>query len=664
MRYVFDCETLINCSVFVFEEADVVGREVRVFDFVIHELRDDREKLYEFLEFMISSKERFISFNGISFDSQIIEYLLRYKDDLDLLPASQVSYNIYLRAQEAIRRSNNKEFSEFAPFDLSIKHIDLFKQGNFDSAAKRASLKYLQFTTDWYNIEDMPIHHAAIIKTSEQLNEIISYCTNDVKSTKHLYHIFKPQTEQRELFSDKYKIDLLSSSEPSISKKIFSYYLAPQMGVSKQEFNSMRTYRKEIVVKDIILPYVKFRSKTFKGLLEAYQNLIVDPEKTKDAFKYTINVKGIKIDYGLGGAHGSRPPGIYKSSKTHSLESHDVISYYPNLAIRNKWSPGHIPTHIFCDQYEWFFNERVKIPKKNPVNYLYKIILNSIFGLSNERNSPLYDPLFLISTTINGQLSLMMLFEEIMINIPDAVPVLVNTDGAEFLIPYDKLDLYKQVCEKWEKITSLGLEYEKYDQLIIRDVNNYMGIYSKKECDKETYDKIVKEGLYPHKEIEGKYYYKPTKCKGGAFEFTNLALHKNKSFLITRKALYNYFVFGILPELTLRDNKNIFDYCGGVKASSEWKLVAICNNQGELEERPLQKVTRYYVSRTGCKIVKVNTQDGRQIQQHSGTVYQTIYNVHDENMKWTDYQINEKFYLDIIYQEISNIVQKKENLLF
>mgnify|MGYP003352854103 CR=1 FL=1 len=39
-----------------------------------------------------------------------------------------------------------------------------------------------------------------------------------------------------------------------------------------------------------------------------------------------------------------------------------ITSFYPNLVIRNKWSPGHFPVNEFCDQYEWFFEERKLIP--------------------------------------------------------------------------------------------------------------------------------------------------------------------------------------------------------------------------------------------------------------------------------------------------------------
>jgi hypothetical protein len=98
---------------------------------------------------------------------------------------------------------------------------------------------------------------------------------------------------------------------------------------------------------------------------------------TKNGFKYSLSYKGVKTDFGLGGVHGAIKAGVYKSTKDTIIMTSDVISFYPNLAIRNGWSPAHLPQEDFCELYEWFFEERKKIPKKDPRNYVYKIILNS-----------------------------------------------------------------------------------------------------------------------------------------------------------------------------------------------------------------------------------------------------------------------------------------------
>ena len=147
------------------------------------------------------------------------------------------------------------------------------------------------------------------------------------------------------------------------------------------------------------------------------------------------------------------------------------VSYYPNLAIRNKWAPAHLPKEEFCRRYEWFFDQRKIIPKKDPKNYVYKIILNSTFGLSIDQNSFLYDPQFGMQITINGQLSLMMLYEMLSEGIPGSVPLMQNTDGLEMMIPEEYQEKYMEICKEWEKMTQLSLEHDTYQKMVIGDVS-------------------------------------------------------------------------------------------------------------------------------------------------------------------------------------------------
>ena len=159
----------------------------------------------------------------------------------------------------------------------------------------------------------------------------------------------------------------------------------------------------------------------------------------KGSFKYTFDYKNVKTHFGLGGAHGAASKGVYESSDDMIIMSSDVTSFYPNLAIKNQVVSWTFSKKAFCDQYEWFFEERKKIPKSNPMNYVYKIILNSTFGLSNDVNSFFYDPELCMRITINGQLTLMMLYEQIMERIPGAIALLQNTDGVETIIPREHM---------------------------------------------------------------------------------------------------------------------------------------------------------------------------------------------------------------------------------
>jgi hypothetical protein len=240
-------------------------------------------------------------------------------------------------------------------------------------------------------------------------------------------NLSKEQINLRKTLTKEYGINLFSASEPRISKELFLYFLSKETGISKYDLKQLRTFRKSIRVKDIILPYIKFQTPEFQRLLNQFEKLEINPNETKNSFKYTIRYKEVNTDFGLGGVHGAIKSGIYESTEDMIIMSSDVTSFYPNLAIRNGWSPAHLPRKEFCNLYEWFFEERKKIPKKDPKNYVYKIILNSTYGLSNDKNSFLYDPEFTMRITINGQLSLVMLYEMLAEGIPGSVPLMQNT---------------------------------------------------------------------------------------------------------------------------------------------------------------------------------------------------------------------------------------------
>ena len=627
-HWVIDYETLIDCTILVAEH--YTGEQQHVFS--ISKLGSELPQLISFLETNKKNDEWHISFNGLSFDSQITEYILRNKTMLLTLTGVEVAGLIYKKAQDIIERQENKEFSEFSERDLSIRQIDVFKLNHWDNPAKRSSLKWIQFSMDWHNLLDMPIDHTTKIETKEQLDTVITYCINDVKSTKQIMHLSKEQIMLRKSLTSEYKIPLFSASEPRISKELFLMFLSEEMGVKKYDLKNLRTKRDLIKVKDIILPYTKFKTKPFQMLLDNFNDLVINARDTKGGFKYHMTYKGVQTDFGLGGAHGCTKSGVYESNEDMIIMSSDVTSFYPNLAIRNKWSPAHLPKEIFCDKYEWFFEERKKLPKKDPKNYVYKIILNSTYGLSNDENSFLYDPEFTMRITINGQLTLMMLYEMLSEGIPGSVPLMQNTDGVEMIIPKQYRDKYLEICKEWETITNLQLEHDQYTKMIIGDVNNYIAVNT-----------------------AGK-----SKCKG-RFEYDNLALHKNKSHLIIPKALYAYFVNDILPEQFLQDNRNIFDYCAGVKIKGDWEFQQTCIIDREITRQTLQKTLRYYISTKGCKIYKVHKYDKREIQLESGKWMQQLFNLY-EDKPWAEYNIDESYYLDKIYKEINNIIPKRNQL--
>ena len=647
--YVYDYETVKNCFLAVFinikNPNDILSFEISTYQ---NQAKDFTKLLDEF----IKEKTLLVSYNGLKFDNQISRFINTKAFNL----LDDLAENIYEFAQDVIKRSNNKEFPYYHPKDNQFNECDILAINNYDNPAKRSSLKWLQYNMDWHNVEDMSTKHDAFHNEKDIL-QLKSYCINDCLSTRELFFRNKSEILLRMDLSKHFKLKLNNASEPKLAKKIFLKLLAEKMEIDEYELIKKKTYRSKINLNEVILPYIKFQTKVLKDTLSQFKKTKLDGENLKGSFSKVVTYRGLELSFALGGIHGAKK-GVYTSDENNIIKSFDVTSFYPNLAIRNRWSPGHLPNELFCDIYESFFEERKKYSKKDPLNYVYKILLNSTYGLSNEKDSFLKDSMFTMKITCNGQLLLVMLLEELCESIPGARPIMINTDGGEIIIPKEYEDKYHEICSKWEKQTLLQLEFEKYSKLIIPDVNNYIGVYAPKEIPKEKALEMIKDFPKPliKKTKDGKYNYYGVKCKG-RFEIDK-PLHKNKSYRINRIAYYNYFVHGISPEETIKQNKNIFDYCAGVRATGSWKFVSTCVTDGNILDNNLPKTLRYYRTNLGCKIRKLTDVNDtvKSIKIEADRSLERVINRIDSNTSFDSYNIDFNFYIRKINKEINNII--------
>ena len=106
--------------------------------------------------------------------------------------------------------------------------------------------------------------------------------------------------------------------------------------------------------------------------------------------------------------------------------------------------------------------------------------------------------------------------------------------------------------------------------------------------------------------------------------------------------------------LNLKSNTNIFDYCSGVKIKGNWNFVEHNITNGNYTTKDLQHTLRYYISKSGSKILKVNKDDSREIQVEAGPWLQTVYIDHEEK-DIAEYNINYDYYLQKIKKEIESL---------
>lgn len=285
----------------------------------------------------------------------------------------------------------------------------------------------------------------------------------------------------------------------------------------------------------------------------------------------TLNViyGGCRIDYGVGGLH-SALNGTVEENDEYMIKTYDVASMYPNIAIANRVYPEHLG-ESFCDSYEDFYQERKKFDKGTGENLAIKLGLNSVYGKSNDKFSAFYDPMYTMKITINGQLSLSMLAEKI-VQKTGAKLIMLNTDGLEFYIKREMNSEVERIVSLWEKVTGLEMEGDDYKAMYIRDVNNYSSV--------TTSGKLKQKGAY---------------------EYKDLAWHKNMSALVIPMAVEHELFERGTAEDFIRAHKEPFDFMLRTKVPRSSSLVL----EKDGVDIPQQNVCRYYPSVNGGKLIKI-----------------------------------------------------------
>lgn len=317
--------------------------------------------------------------------------------------------------------------------------------------------------------------------------------------------------------------------------------------------------------------------------LKAKETLVIDGVKTRvnkksywgiwrEASCLNIVVDGLRIDFGVGGIHASLVDKIVKETHKYLIRDCDCSSMYPNIAISNRVYPEHLG-ESFCDIYKDVYEQRKSYPKTAPENAMLKLALNSVYGDSNNKYSVFYDPKYTISITVNGQLSLLLLAEKLL-EIEGLKLVQLNTDGLTVAMKRDTEDQYKTVCSAWEKQVGLQLEFADYSKMFIRDVNNYVAVY--------TNGKVKYKGAY-------------------VFKREDLGWHQNHGGLIIPMAACAAMQDGVDLEEFIRNHKNKWDFFLRTKVPRSSKLVQVFDD-GEVQ---LQNICRYYPSTNGGELVKI-----------------------------------------------------------
>jgi len=559
--YVFDIETYPNVFTLAVEHAEAPVSWM----FEISDLRNDSREIVEFLQYLKNTNSRMVGFNSLGFDYPVIHTLIRMgKSDANTL---------YQKAMSIINSQDDDSrwMHQVNPSDRFVEQVDLFKIHHFDNRARATSLKVLEFNMRSDNIEDLPFPVGTPLN-AEQISILKKYNKHDVSQTKrfltHTADMIAFREKMCALYPGK---DWLNYNDTKIGKEFFTMKLE-EAGVACYDYGSKgrtprQTKRPVIHLKDAILPWITFDHPEFNRVLNWLKEQSIT--ETKGVFNdLTAVVNGFCFVFGLGGIHGSLESKVVESDTDHVIVDLDVASYYPNLAISNGFFPQHLGKE-FCVIYKNLYEQRKTYPKKSAESAMLKLALNGVYGDSNNQFSVFYDPLFTMSITLNGQLLLCWLAEEIM-KWTEAQLIQVNTDGLTVRIPRSQLPDLEKTRKHWEVATGLQLEEAIYKTMMIRDVNNYIAQYE--------------NGSVKRK---------------GAYEY-DMEWHQNAGGLVIAKVAEKVLLENAPIRQTLEQWPDIMDFMLRAKVPRSSYLAI--EKDGVTSQ--LQNVTRYYIAEGGGRLFK------------------------------------------------------------
>lgn len=544
-----------------------------------------RNELDGFIRFTEQYSEYYwVGFNNLSFDSQVVERILRNYENWHTLSGEEIAEMICQYAQDRINDSNYDIFPPYREENLTLKQIDVFKINHFDNKNRMVSLKRLEFEMDMEDIEEMPILFDKDDLTREEAVATIKYCYNDVWATYQFYLITIGETEHslykgnnqielRQDIEEEFGIKCLNYSDSKIGDEMIKKFYCQEKGIALQELPKKGFFRKEIPVKYCIAKYIGFKTLQLKSFLQRMKTISL---KMKDDFKEEINFYENKYSFMKGGLHTDQLPAIYTADENNIIVDYDVNSMYPATIINNEKYPYHLGKE-FLRGYKQMFDKRLELKplaksdkKIKGIVGALKLSVNSVYGKSSDMQSWLYDRQLTMFTTITGELSLLMLIEAYELNGIHVISA--NTDGVTIYINKSLISKVEEINSWWCNITKYELERTDYQKIVFSTVNDYVAI-----------------------KTDGEIKYK------GDF-LIDFELYKNKSARIIPLALSKYFVNNVPIEETITKHTNIYDFAIRQKSSKDFHYEGV-DEKGN--RNIYNKLIRYYVAKEGEKLFKI-----------------------------------------------------------
>lgn len=588
------------------------------------EISQRKNMLEETIEFFKRPKTLFCGYNNHHYDDVVMNYIIDYQNILASLPYWRICQSLFNLSRTIVEdEDGSRDKLKRWKYAHYFHSMDLLTM-QF-SQKLRVGLKTMQVTMHYKNVQEYDGDFDQPLPVTE-IDKMIAYNINDVESTTELLNRLKDQVELRLFIEKEHGIDCLSMDSVKMAETFLLEKYSEKSGIPKNVIKEMRSSMDYIPLKDVILPFIKYKNPKLQAVLEDMKKQIVYSKERKGYEKKFV-LSNVVYSIGVGGIHSIHTPKIFLPKEDEFIGHSDVASMYPSLLIEYQWGPRHLGK-LFCDLFAGLKEERLEAKHTGQTvkNLFLKIVLNSPTGKMQQEVSWMYDPFNVFKIRINGQLILLMMVDRLLELGCEIIQV--NTDGVVYRAKKALRSRIQEATREVESITRLTFEDDEYEAFYQYAINDYFGVikgYS------ETHNPklIEKKGMF----------------------ITDTKLGKGLAPVVIPKAVINYFLTKQPVSEFIEKDKDIRDFLMTQNVDKKFKVV-----HGDTQ---VQRINRFYASTNGYYLFK-QSEDGslEHMLKKSGV---TILNKFDDT-PIEDRKINYRYYISEATKIIADFVNQQLEL--
>ena len=493
----------------------------------------------------------------------------------------------------------------------------------------RVGLKTMQITMRYKNVYEYEGDFENNLPACE-IDNMISYNINDVNSTEELLNKLKGDVELRLFIEHEHGIDCLSMDSVKMAETFLLEEYSNKSGIPKNVIKEMRSPMDYIPLKDVILPFIKYKNPKLQSILEEMKEQVVYSKERKGYEKKFV-LSNVVYSIGVGGIHTIHTPKIFLPKDDEFIGHADVTSMYPSLLIKYQWGPRHLGK-LFCDIFSNLYEERIEAKRTSQdlKNMFLKIVLNSPTGKMQQEVSWLYDPFNVFKIRINGQLILLMVVDRLLSLGCEIIQC--NTDGVVYRSKKTSANRIQEAIAEVESITQLSFEIDEYEAFYQYAINDYFGVI--KGWSKSHNPKLIeKKGMF----------------------ITETKLGKGLAPVVIPKAVINYFLTGQSVDEFIKNDNDIYDFLMAQAVDRKFKV--------EHGDKPIQRINRFYASTNGAYLYKVKQNPDGELQYNNMLTKSgvTVLNKLDDRLM-VDRKVNYRYYISEAKKIISDFTEQQLEL--